>query len=181
MLHQDLHAKLQQCIRTVKDFPKVGIEYKDITPLLANPVVFHELCDFFQQYYQDKRLTAIASIESRGFIFGSVLAYALKLPFVPVRKMGKLPFTTHTVLYDLEYGSDSLEVHTDAFNQDSAQHVLLIDDVLATGGTAAAAIDLLLRAGVQRVSACFLLELKALLGRHKLESAEEILSLIEEV
>ncbi len=157
-------------IRDVPDFPKPGIVFKDITPLLANGAAFRELCDDLADRYRDRGLTHVVSVESRGFIFGAALAAALKIGFVPVRKPGKLPADTLKESYELEYGSDTLEIHRDAFANAPAggAKVLVIDDVLATGGTLAATLKLVAGAGGETVEAFCLIELGFLNGRDKL-------------
>ncbi|TXH53378.1 MAG: adenine phosphoribosyltransferase, partial [Burkholderiaceae bacterium] len=127
-------------IRTVPDWPSPGIQFRDITPLLSNPRVFRVLIDQFVHRYFELRPSAIAGLDARGFIIGSVLAYELNVGFVPIRKKGKLPFTTVEETYELEYGSATIEIHTDAVQP--GDRVLLIDDLIATGGTARAAAQL---------------------------------------
>ncbi len=165
---------IENAIRTVPDFPKPGIQFKDITTLLGDPEAFGLLMDHLQARYSDYSLDYVAGIDARGFIFGAVLADRLNVGFVPVRKSGKLPYTTVAEKYSLEYGFDEVEVHIDAFGENGKQpsgnpsRVLLIDDLLATGGTAAAATTLIDRLGADCVEACFLLELDFLKGREKL-------------
>jgi adenine phosphoribosyltransferase len=159
---------LKQYIRDVPDFPKKGIVFKDITPLLKSPEAFNAAIEIWASRYGSRRLDAIVAMESRGFIFAAPLAYWLKVPFVPVRKPGKLPFKTIRETYQLEYGTDSLEIHEDAF--EPGAQVLLLDDVLATGGTADAVTRLVERVGGKVVEASFLMELGFLNGRAKLQS-----------
>ncbi len=165
---------IENAIRTVPDFPKPGIQFKDITTLLGNPEAFRLLMDHLAERYAEYGLDYVAGIDARGFIFGSVLADRLGVGFVPVRKSGKLPYTTVAEKYSLEYGFDEVEVHIDAFGENGKQHdgtpsrVLLIDDLLATGGTASAASTLIDRLGAECVEACFLMELDFLNGREKL-------------
>src|SRR5438128_6886172 len=135
---------LAQYIRDIPDFPKPGIIFKDITPLLAEPRAFHQAIDLFAEHYRGRSIDAIAAAEARGFLFAAPLALALERPLIPLRKPGKLPHTTHSFRYELEYGSAELHVHTDAVA--SGASVLLVDDVLATGGTVQAACRLVEKA-----------------------------------
>ena len=162
-------------IRDVPDFPQPGILFRDITPLLADGPLFHQLIDGLERHYQG-RIDAVVAIESRGFIFGAPLAYALGVGVVPVRKAGKLPFTTHSAAYALEYGEATLEIHIDAVA--SGQRVLLVDDLLATGGTVRAAADLIERLGAEIAGVFVLAELSALGGRDHL-GAYDVRSLIQ--
>lgn len=167
-------SDLERLIRDVEDYPKPGIVFKDITPLLANPAAFARACQRMADPFRDARVTQVVAIESRGFLFGAPIALALGAGLVPMRKAGKLPHKTSAVSYELEYGSDRLEVHTDAVGRGS--RALLVDDVLATGGTAAAACALIESLGAEVVGCSFLLRLgfldgsKRLAGRH-VESA----------
>jgi adenine phosphoribosyltransferase len=170
-----MHDHLKQYIRDVPDFPKPGIVFKDITPLLAAPGPFQEVIDVFARRFSESKVDKVIGIESRGFIFGSALAYRLDAGFVPVRKRGKLPWKTMEVEYSLEYGTDCVQMHEDALKKDEC--VLVVDDLLATGGTAAATIELVKRFGV-RVRAClFAVELDFLEGRQKLQG-QEVISLL---
>jgi adenine phosphoribosyltransferase len=175
-LTPEAKATIETAIRTIPDFPKPGIQFKDITTLLGNPRAFGLLMDHLAARYSAYDLDYIAGIDARGFIFGSILADRLGVGFVPVRKSGKLPYTTVAEKYSLEYGFDEVEVHIDAFGDNGKQadgapsRVLLIDDLLATGGTASAAVTLIERIGAQCVEACFLLELDFLKGRDKLDT-----------
>lgn len=153
-------------IREVPDFPQPGILFYDITPLLKEPVVFQHILDDFVQKYDGLRIDKIVGIESRGFIFGSPLAYRLNAGFVPVRKPGKLPADVYEVKYNLEYGSNSLAIHRDAISK--GERVLIVDDLLATGGTASATVHLIRQLGGEIVEVAFLVELQALGGRQKL-------------
>ncbi len=153
-------------IRNVPDFPIKGIQFKDITTLLKDAEVFSASVDEIYNFYRHKEINKIVGIESRGFIFGGALAYKLNLGFVPVRKPGKLPAETLVEEYELEYGRDSLEIHLDAIQ--SGDQVLVVDDLLATGGTAAATCRLVERLGGQIVGVAFLIELVELNGRAKL-------------
>lgn len=154
--------ELRAAIRDVPDYPKPGIVFKDITPLLGNPRLFGLACDAMAMPFVNQRVTHVLAVESRGFIFGGVIAARLGSGFVPIRKVGKLPFTTERVEYALEYGSDALEMHVDALSTGS--RVLIVDDVLATGGTAAAAIELVRRVGGEVVGCSFLIRLTFLAG-----------------
>ncbi|ADG69465.1 adenine phosphoribosyltransferase [Planctopirus limnophila DSM 3776] len=157
---------LREYIRSIPDFPKPGILFRDITPLLSNPDAFGYAIDEFKRTFAPTRPTAILAAESRGFLFGAPLALALGAAFIPVRKPGKLPYKTRKFSYDLEYGSDSLEIHVDAVGQGS--RVLLIDDLLATGGTIEACAKLAQEAGAEAVGCGFVVELSFLDGRKKL-------------
>lgn len=156
----------KQYIRDVPDFPKPGIVFKDITPLLNAGDVFRDAITEMARPFATSDITHIAAVESRGFIFGAAMALELRCGFVPMRKPGKLPWTTHRHEYHLEYGTDTIEIHDDAFPRDA--RVLIVDDVLATGGTAAAAGALVGFFDVQCVGYAFLVELDFLNGRSKL-------------
>lgn len=168
--------QLKEKIRHVNDFPKPGILFYDITTLLRDPVGFREAVDALAAPYRSRPIDLVVGVESRGFILGAALADRLGAGFVPVRKVGKLPSTTVRVTYDLEYGSDSLEMHQDAIA--AGQHVLIVDDLLATGGTARATVDLVKRLGGHVEGVAFLVELTFLGGRAKL-AGEEVFSAIQ--
>ncbi len=170
----DLDA-IRNRIRDIADFPQPGILFRDITPLLAEGPLFHQLIDALQRHYQG-RIDAVVAIESRGFIFGAPLAYALGVGIVPVRKAGKLPFATHSAAYALEYGEATLEIHVDAIGP--GQRILLVDDLLATGGTVRAAADLIEGLGAEIAGVFVLAELSALGGRDRL-GAYDVRSLIQ--
>lgn len=161
-----LQVRLQALIRDVPDFPKPGIVFKDITPLLADGDALRDATRAMAEPYQDARIERVVGIESRGFILGSIVARELGVGFVPVRKPNKLPAEKTSIEYALEYGTDTLEVHTDACYR--APRVLVVDDVLATGGTAKATCELMERVGAQVVGLTFLAELSFLNGREKL-------------
>lgn len=161
---------LKERIRDVPDFPKQGIIFKDITTLLKDKDAFHETIDKLAEQHRGKHVDQIVAIESRGFIFGSALAYQLQTGFIPVRKPGKLPHHTEKEIYELEYGTDSLEIHVDAF--DKGQRILIVDDLLATGGTAAAVARLIEKLQGKVVGFSFVIELTFLNGRDKLKGYE---------
>ncbi|MCH5336978.1 MAG: adenine phosphoribosyltransferase, partial [Campylobacter sp.] len=166
-------------IRDIADFPEKGILFKDITTLLNNKEALNFLLTHLHQHYKDKNLDFIAGTESRGFIFASMLCAKLALPFVPIRKPKKLPFQTFSCEYKLEYGTDKVEIHTDAFRNVKNAKVLLVDDLIATGGTALASYELIKKAGGECVEACFLLNLKDLKGASKLEKLTSVYSVLE--
>ena len=167
---------LKDYIRDVPDFPKHGILYRDITPLLADPQAFSYAIDCLQSLFKDVDFGAIVAVESRGFLFGAPLADRLKKPMIPVRKPGKLPAATHTTEYALEYGDNSMEIHVDAIKKND--RVLLLDDLLATGGTLAAAARLVEVSGGVVVGAGVVIELVDLNGRQGLE-AYNVKSLVQ--
>jgi adenine phosphoribosyltransferase len=154
--------KVKSVIRDVPDFPKPGILFKDITPVLADTTLVHEIVQALVNDFKPGGYDAIVGIESRGFIFGSLLAYELEIPFIPVRKAGKLPFHTLSESYDLEYGQATIEIHKDALKPGS--RVLIHDDLLATGGTAAAAARLVHKLGAEATDFSFLINLSFLKG-----------------
>jgi adenine phosphoribosyltransferase len=158
--------QLKQLIREVPDFPKKGILFYDITTLLKDKVGFAALIDQLSEHYIGKRIDLVLGMEARGFIFGPALAYRLNAGFVPVRKPGKLPAATARVEYDLEYGSNTLEIHKDAVQK--GQRVIIVDDLLATGGTALATVDLAKSLGADIAGLGFVVELDFLKGREKL-------------
>jgi len=165
---QDAIAFLKQQIRTVPDWPAPGVQFRDITPLLANPRAFRVLIDQFVHRYFDARPDVIAGLDARGFIIGSVLAYELNVGFVPIRKKGKLPFTTVQETYELEYGSATVEMHTDAVKP--GDRVLLIDDLIATGGTMLAGQRLLERLGATVIEGAVIVDLPELGGSAKIRA-----------
>ena len=157
-----IQEKLKNTIRDVQDFPKEGILFKDITPVFANAELCSEVVEEMAKYYADKNLDAIAGIESRGFFFGFLLANKLGLPFIPIRKAGKLPFTTVSIEYALEYGTAKIEMNSDAVTK--GMRVLVHDDLLATGGTAAAAAELITQQGGEIAGFGFIINLSFLGG-----------------
>jgi adenine phosphoribosyltransferase len=158
---------LKRTIRDIPDFPKKGIIFKDITPLLRSGSAFRNTVDAIADRYKDKKIDIVASVEARGFIFGSAVAYKLGAGLVPIRKKGKLPYLTKSVTYDLEYGTDTLQMHEDAVSR--GQRVLIVDDLLATGGTAAAVARLIKDCGGVVAEIAFVIELEFLKGREKLK------------
>ena len=161
---------LKEHIREIPDFPTPGILFRDITPLLGHPQAFRHAVDQLAERFASEPFDTVVAIESRGFVFAAPLAYRLGVPLVPVRKKGKLPFDTHSVTYALEYGSDSLEVHVDAIGEGS--RALIVDDLLATGGTAAATVRLVERSGASVAGLAFVVELTELGGRDALPDTE---------
>jgi adenine phosphoribosyltransferase len=158
--------RLKAAVRDVPDFPKPGILFKDITPVLTDPKLFRVAVDLFAKRHRDKGIRKVAVIDARGFLFGAAVAYKLKAGVVPIRKKGKLPYQTFEESYDLEYGSATLAIHVDSFSP--GEPVLLIDDLLATGGTALASAKLIERAGGKVEEIDFLIELGFLNGRERL-------------
>ena len=158
--------QLKALVRDVPDFPEAGIIFKDLMPLIGNAAAFHSTIDHLAEWTRPRNPDVILGAEARGFIFGGALAYELGCGFVPARKPGKLPWETVRETYDLEYGTDSLEVHADAFP--TGARVIVLDDVLATGGTARAKVDLVERLGGEVVGALFVIELTFLDGRERL-------------
>jgi len=159
--------RLRAAVRDVPDFPKKGIMFKDITPVLSDPGLFRASIDLFLERCREREVDKIVGIDARGFVFGSAVAYELGVGFVPIRKRGKLPYRTEIAKYSLEYGEAEVEMHTDALT--AGERVVLIDDLLATGGTSSAAVMLIQKAGGQLLEAQFLVELEFLEGRKRLE------------
>jgi len=164
---QTTPAEIERAIRNVSDFPKPGIQFKDITPVLADPKLFSGCIDLLIDGFKPGQVDAVVGIDARGFIFAAAAAIRLEAGFVPVRKKGKLPYKTHEQEYDLEYGTASIAMHIDALKPGA--RVLLIDDLLATGGTAAAAASLVKKLGGEILEISFLIELKFLNGRDRLK------------
>ena len=168
--HEPTTADLRQAIRNIPDFPQPGIQFKDITPVLADARLFAASIDRLTEGFRPGDVDAIIGIDARGFIFAAAAALKLQAGFVPIRKKGKLPYTTYEQQYALEYGTNTIAIHTDALQP--GRRVLLIDDLLATGGTAAAAAQLLDKMGVKILCINFLIELSFLHGREKLRGRE---------
>lgn len=169
-MREKVEDVLRRCIRDVPDFPKPGIQFKDITPLLASPAAFNLVLDTMAEQYDGHAVDVIVAMEARGFIFGAALAARMRKAFAPARKPGKLPAAKHRVEYQLEYGTDAIEMHQDSIKQ--GDKVLVVDDVLATGGTAAATCELVQKMGGQVVGASFVIELAFLAGRKRLHPLE---------
>ena len=168
--------RLTDYIRDIPDFPKPGILFRDITPLLADPEAFAAAVERLAEPFRGERIDAVAAAEARGFLFAAPLALELKAALVPIRKPGKLPYKTRSYSYSLEYGTDTVEIHADAVAGNA--RILLIDDLIATGGTAEAAVKLFSRAGGTVAAASFVIELPELGGRQRLEALDiEVLSL----
>ncbi len=168
-------TRIQSLIRDVPDFPKPGVTFKDITPVLGDALAFHTCIDLLAERFADDYVETVVGIESRGFVFAAALAYRLRAGFTPVRKPGKLPANVHRIDYDLEYGTDAVEMHRDALGH--GQRALIVDDVLATGGTARATADLVQELGGDLVGYGFVLELGFLDGARHLTDAP-VLSLV---
>lgn len=164
-------------IRDIKDFPKEGIIFRDITTALKDAETLRVIVDYLCEQFKDVKIDYIAGIESRGFILGMPMAYKMGIGFVPVRKPNKLPAATYSQEYALEYGTDKIEIHQDAFPQGA--NVLVVDDLLATGGTAEAACKLVKKAGANLIGTAFLIELTALNGRDKLVDSPKIVSMLQ--
>jgi adenine phosphoribosyltransferase len=159
--------KLEEYIRNIPDFPKPGILFRDITTLLKDKKAFRQAVDTLVEKYKNKKIDKVVAVEARGFILGGAIAYKLGVGFVPVRKKGKLPHKTNSVTYDLEYGTDTLEMHQDAVGR--GDRVLIVDDLLATGGTVRAVTDLVRQSAAKILGIVFLIELTDLKGREKLK------------
>ena len=169
LLYTSPEEYIKSHIRTVPDWPKPGIQFRDITPLLGTPKTLRVLIDMFVHRYMDKNLKYVAGIDARGFILGSIIAYELNLGFIPVRKKGKLPFVTLQQEYELEYGSATVEIHTDACVK--GDRVLIVDDLIATGGTMLAAKKLLDKLGAEVIEGAAIVDLPDLGGSKKLKDA----------
>lgn len=170
-------AKIKKSIRNIPDYPKPGVQFKDITTAMKNPQIFREIIDVMTAHFAQQKIDYVVGIDARGFIFGAALAYKLGCGFVPVRKPGKLPADTIAEEYALEYGTDKLEIHKDALKK--GDRVIIVDDLIAVGGTAEAAAKLVERLGAETVSFAFVIELIELSGRAKLESRAEVYSLVQ--
>lgn len=169
--------EVKAMIRDVKDFPKEGIIFKDITTALKDSETLKKMVDFLYENFKDEKIDYVIGLESRGFIFGVPVAYMLNSGFVPIRKPNKLPAKTIKESYELEYGIDTIEMHEDALKP--GDRVLIVDDLLATGGTASAACNLVTKAGADIVGCAFVIELNFLSGRNKLPKNTKVLSMIE--
>jgi adenine phosphoribosyltransferase len=165
----DMQSDLANSIRTIPDYPKPGVQFRDITTLLGNAQAFRRAVDELVHPYAGTKIDKIAGIEARGFILGGAVAHQLSAGFVPIRKKGKLPFETVSVTYSLEYGVDEMEMHRDAVS--AGEKIILVDDLIATGGTAEGAVKLLTKMGAEVVAACFIVNLPDLGGRKKLENS----------
>lgn len=174
MLKDEDKKVIVDAIREIPDFPKPGVIFKDISTILNNAQAFGLLMDHLKVRYQDMSLDFVAGIDARGFIFGAALARDLGIGFVPIRKKGKLPYTTISEKYVLEYGIDEVEIHIDAFRGIENARVLLIDDLIATGGTAFAAANLIQKSGGVCVESCFIMNLEFLGGSKKLEQISPV-------
>lgn len=174
-----LKQKLLSSIREIANYPKEGILFRDITTLIGDSEAFSTLVNHLKDRYKNQKIDYVVGLESRGFIFGSALAYALNVGFVPIRKKGKLPYKTISKSYALEYGEDSIEIHIDAFGEKKGARVVLIDDLIATGGTASAGVELIEAIGAECVEACFLLDLIALGGSKELAKKVSVYSVLE--
>ena len=163
-----IEQDLRQAIRTIPDYPKPGIMFRDISTLLGDPRAFRRAIDELVQPWAGTKIDKIAGIEARGFILGGAVAHQLSAGFVPIRKKGKLPYKTMRMAYSLEYGVDEMEIHIDAIAK--GERIILVDDLIATGGTAEAAVKLLQQMGADIVAACFVIDLPELGGAKKIES-----------
>ncbi len=157
---------LKDTIRSITDWPIKGVIFRDLTTLMQDPAAFRESCDILYDRYRDRGIDKIVGIDARGFVFGAVLAYKLDIGFVPVRKKGKLPHKTLQESYSLEYGEDTLEIHEDAFTE--GEKVVIVDDLIATGGTVGATVKLVKKLGADLVECAFIVELPDLKGRDKI-------------
>ena len=166
----EIKEEIVKVVRDIPDFPVKGVIFKDITPLLSDINLYNKIIDTIANKYKDKNITKIAGLESRGFIFGVSLAQKLNVPFIPIRKKGKLPYKTVSTTYSLEYGTATIEMHIDAVNE--KDNVLIVDDLLATGGTACAAIDLVKKLKGNVIACAFVIELTFLNGKEKLKDTE---------
>lgn len=168
--------ELKQYIREIPDFPKPGISFKDITPLLKNPMAFRHVIKQFSEFGSGRNVDLVAGIDARGFLFAAPLAIQMGLPFIPIRKEGKLPYQTSSIRYSLEYSDGAMEIHTDAIEE--GQRVLIIDDLLATGGTMGASARLVRRCGGEVAGHAVVIELADLDGRNRLKG-DPVVSLIQ--
>ena len=171
-----IEEEVKNKIRTIENFPKQGIIFRDITTAIKEPETLKVIINYLCDQFKDTKIDYVAGIESRGFIFGMPMAYQLGCGFVPVRKPNKLPAETISQEYELEYGTDKIEIHKDAFTQ--GDNVLIVDDLLATGGTAEAAAKLVKKSGANLVGMAFFIELEALKGKSKLQNCGKIVSML---
>ncbi len=162
--------KLKETIRSISDWPIKGVIFWDLTTLMQNPEAFRESCDILYERYKDQNIDKIVGIDARGFVFGAVLAYKLGIGFVPVRKKGKLPFKTIQESYSLEYGKDTLEIHDDAVEK--GEKVIIVDDLIATGGTIGATVKLVKKLGADIIECAFIVELTDLKGQSKIQGCK---------
>ena len=169
---------IDNAIRKIPDFPRPGIIFRDITTLLSDAEAFSVLMRHLERRFADRNLDFVVGIDARGFIFGAALAQMLNVGFVPIRKKGKLPHYTLSEKYELEYGVDEVEIHTDAFRGIEGAKVILVDDLIATGGTACAAANLIEKTGAQCVEACFVMSLDDLGGRQRLQETTSVYSVL---
>ena len=163
-------TQLKETIRSISDWPIKGVIFRDVTTLMHNPEAFRESCDILYERYKDMNVDKIVGIDARGFIFGAVLAYKLGIGFVPVRKKGKLPCKTIQETYSLEYGEDTLEIHEDAIQKD--EKVIIVDDLIATGGTIGATVKLVKKLGADIMECAFIVELPDLNGRDQIQGCK---------
>ena len=177
MAQQIVINQVKDKIRDIQDFPKQGILFRDITTALKDPETLRQMIDFMCESFKNEQIDYVIGLESRGFIFGMPVAYNLNAGFIPIRKPNKLPAETLKESYELEYGTDSFEIHADALKP--GDKVLIVDDLLATGGTAAAACNLVRRTGAETIGCAFAIELNDLKGRDKLPKDCKILSMVE--
>lgn len=174
---QQIANQVKDKIRSIPDFPKPGILFKDITTALKDSDTLKKMVDFISENFNEEKIDYVIGLESRGFIFGMPVAYNLDAGFIPVRKPNKLPAKTLKETYELEYGTDSLEIHEDAIQK--GDRVLIVDDLLATGGTAAAACNLVYKTGAEIVGCAFVIELNDLNGRDKLPKGVKTISMVQ--
>ncbi len=175
-LNNNQMKRIKDSIRSIPDFPIKGITFRDITTLMQDPIAFKLACDEFHDRYKDKKIDKVVGIDARGFVFGAVLAYSLGVGFIPVRKKGKLPFKTLSEKYTLEYGIAEVEIHEDAVSK--GERVVIIDDLIATGGTVNAAINLIEKLGGTIVECAFIVELPELGGRNNIQG-HNIFSMVQ--
>jgi len=179
-LEEEDRKIIVDAIRNIPDFPKPGITFKDISTILNDRTAFCTLMDHLEERYEDMEIDFVAGIDARGFIFGAALARDLNVGFVPIRKKGKLPYTTISEKYALEYGVDEVEMHIDAFRGEKNPRILLIDDLIATGGTASAAASLIQKAGGKLIESCFIMSLDFLGGKEKIKKFAPVYSVLGE-